>query len=118
MRDAQVRLRKYPGESIPFYTPTGVEWPADAEIDPQTGRPFDPLIDPIASGFASASAVAGLAYRPVTGLNDQTAETAIGNIELGQIVAILDIDDAKAVADATEFDAKGDHYKVTQSKDD
>lgn len=118
MRDAQVRLRQYTGEDVIFYTPTGEEWPPGTVLDPQTNRPFDPLIDPIASGWASAAVNANLAFRPVSGLNDQTVELPIGNLELGQIVAIMDIEDAKAVADATEFDAKGDRYKITQRKDD
>jgi hypothetical protein len=118
MREAQATLRQYTGEDVIFYTPTGEEWPPGTVLDPQTGRPYDPLIDPIASGWGSAAVRANLAFRPVSGLNDQTAETPLGNLELGQIVAIMDIDDAKAVADATEFDAKGDHYKITQRKDD
>jgi len=118
MKDAQVRLRRYTGEDVIFYTPTGEEWPPDTELDPQSGKPYDPLIDPIASGWASAAVNANLAFRPVSGLNDQVAELPIGNLELGQIVAILDIDEAQGVTDATEFDAKGDHYKITQRKDD
>ncbi len=118
LRDAQVRLRQYTGQQVIFYTPTGDEWPADAVLDPQTGKPYDPLIQPLASGFASAAVQANLAFRPVQGLNDDVAELPIGNLELGKIVAILDINDGKAVEDATEFDAKGDHYKITQTKDD
>ncbi len=118
MKDAQARLREYTGEQIVFYTPTGEQWPPGTVLDPQTNRPYDALIEPIASGWASAAVNANLAFRPLSGMNDQVAELPIGNLELGQIVAIMDIADAKAVADATEFDAKGDHYKITQSKDD
>jgi len=118
MADAQARLRKFTGEDVIFYTPTGTEWPPDAVLDPQTGRPFDPLIEPIASGFSSAAVRCNIASRPVSGLNDQTAETPIGNIELGGVVLIMGVDDKPIIADATEFDAKGDHFKITQTKDD
>lgn len=119
MRDAQVRLRKYTGEDVIFYTPTGDQWPEGVALDPQTERPFDPLIQPVASGFASASVHCNLAFKPVGGnLNDDVAETPIGNLELGQIVAIMSDEEGLTIADATEFDVKGDHYKITQRTDD
>lgn len=118
MKDAQATLRQYTGEDVIFYTPTGEEWPPGTVLDPESGKPFDPLIDPIASGFSSAAVRCNLAFRPVQGLNDQVAETPVGDIELGQIVAILDIDDKVTIVDATEFEAKGDRWKIKQMKDD
>lgn len=118
LKDAQARLRQHTGEDVIFYTPTGEVWPEGVELDPQTQRPYDPLIEPIASGFTSAAVRCNLAFRPSRGLNDEVADSPIGDIELGHILCIADLEEAQAILDATEFEAKGDRYKVTQMKED
>lgn len=114
LADAQVRLRAKTGEDVEFFWSTGETWPPNVNLDPETGRPFDPSVEPIASGVASGVARCNVAFRPVQGLNDSADETAIGNIQRADVVLITSVESWEDIKQATTFHAKGDRFKITQ----
>ena len=48
-RDAQRRLRAAFGEPVRFLAPAVDEYPPGTRLDPDTGTPYDPTIEPIRS---------------------------------------------------------------------
>lgn len=69
-REAQDRLRSLTGELVTFLGPVSVTFPPGTRLDPQTGRPYDPMIAPTASARASAVVKAGV----VSSLDDGEAQ--------------------------------------------
>jgi hypothetical protein len=45
--DAQDRLRQELGVDAVFLIPTALVWPPGTPLDPETGKPFDPFLDPV-----------------------------------------------------------------------
>src|SRR3954447_20665604 len=88
-REASDRLRGQMGRALVYLTPTETVWPEATPLDPESGRPYDPTIEPTASGFSSAS-VNTLVVLPTAG--DRAAkevEAAIGRIEEGDAALII-----------------------------
>lgn len=49
-REAQERLRQNLGQEITFLVSSEKVWPEGTAIDPESGEPFDPTIDPETGG--------------------------------------------------------------------
>ena len=118
-REAQATLRSQFGEDVPFFTPTETTYDPSVPLDPETGTPYDPTIAPTASGFASAVVRASVVYRPMglsrRGIEDDVQTTAVGNLEEGQIVLIVDPDDYEAeLTEATECEVHEERYLLGQ----
>jgi hypothetical protein len=121
MKEAFERKRAITGQSVTFFQPLEPTWPPDTELDPESGQPFDPLIEPVASGVASAVVNCDIAFRPVAGLDGGQVSTPVGGFETGDVVLIMgakDYDDNEVVRNARQFDAKDGTYKLTQAKRD
>lgn len=123
-RDAQRRLRENFGRPITFYAPgTAAAWASGTQLDPETGLPFDPTIDPESGGDEVTTVVScNVVSRPMglsqRGIDDSTKQKAIGFMEQGGIVVIVDIEDWHLVSSATELDYADERYKVTQTDHD
>jgi hypothetical protein len=90
-RQAQIRLREKFGRDCIFLTPIEREWPLGVPLNTETGRPFDPTIEPSdGGGFASASMRALVIDSPPEG---ETTRTPAGWFEEGHMVLSLDIED-------------------------
>lgn len=118
LKSAQVRLRSAFGKDVTFYTPMETEWPPGTVLDPESGRPYDPLIEPVASGFSSAVVKCNVAHRPVQGLGENVDETAIGDIPVGECVLIMGNDDYASIADAVAFDVLERNWKLKDARPD
>lgn len=122
-REASVTLREKFGQDVPFFSPTTTSYPPGTSLDPESGQPFDPTIQPTASGFASAVVRVGVVFRPMglsrRGVEDDIKETAIGNLEEGTVVLISDPADYEAhLTDATECIVQDERYTLTQVEHD
>lgn len=95
---AQVRLREQFGQEVPFYFASASTYPDGTPMDPETGQPYDPTIEPIASGMGSALVPnVSVVHRPMglsrRGIAGEEATTAVGVFEEGEAALIVGPDD-------------------------
>lgn len=111
-RDAMARHREELGGIIPFLSYTEGSYPPNTAIDPETQRPFDPTVQPVGSGVASAGVQANVFTSPFTRDDDQEWN-AVGWFEEGNIVLDISVADSAATADATEVEWMGERYEIS-----
>lgn len=115
---AQDRLRKHFGEVCWFIREASVTFPPSTPIDPQTKRPYDPLIKPSASAQASGAVKCNVAFRPTVGADAETQMTPIGWAEETDILLIAPSAAASAASGAQEVLVRDERYKVVAMKPD
>lgn len=116
-REAQRRLRDAFGQDVTFHWPPTQTWPEGTRLDPESGQPYDPTVKPVASAPRSAVVKADVASSP--GRKDSTDTTAFGELEVGDVLLIVNPEDALAVAGATRFELpNGERYAVRATRDD
>lgn len=119
--DAQQRLRDNQGEDITFFYPVEVTFAPGTPIDAQTGRPYDPMVEPVASAQASGMIRCGVAFRALSRSGTGTGEAdvgAAGYFDTDHVMLNAPIYAASAASAAVSFVARGEQYKVTAQKDD
>lgn len=116
--DAQALLRAKFGRDVPFFTPTPTTWPEGVPTD-LSGRPLDPTVAPLASGFASGSVNCNVAAKTATGdLGAPVTDGPLGAVDRRSLVLIMDEADFAAVAGATQAEVFGSRYKVVDDQPD
>lgn len=115
---AQRELRDAFGEEIVFTGSVTVTWPVDTEIDPETGEPYDPLIEPVSSGSPQTATVkCNVAFR--TAPTTAGAEfAAFGAVENDHVMLIADIDDQSTIEPMTDFTCRGARFKIESKRPD
>lgn len=109
-RNAQITLREKLGRDCIFLTPIEAAYASGVPINTETGRPFDPTIEPVeGGGFASASFRALVIDNPITA-DDQTLRTPAGWFEKGRMVLSLDPDDD--ISGATHVETFGQLWEI------
>lgn len=118
--DAQNRKRELIGEDITLLFPPSLDWPPGTPLDPQTGRPYDPMVEPVASAQASAVVRAGVAFRAVNraGIGGETDVAALGYLDNSHIMLNLPLACAAVASGAQDFIAREERYKITATKED
>lgn len=115
---AQARLRAKTGRQVPFFTPTETVWPEDVPTDSE-GRPLDPTVVPLASGFASGAILCNVAQRPVAGsLDAPVVDSPVGIMDDSSLVLITGPEEWAEVKDATECEVFEHRYKIMDEKPD
>lgn len=114
--DAQHRLREGFGEPVIFLHPAVETWPPGTQLDPETDRPYDPMIDPVTSARASAAVTCDVATRPFTG--DDVEFAALGEYEREHQMLACDASYASAASGATDYQVRGGLYSVTSQRYD
>lgn len=117
-RDAQVRLIEATAESVTFFTPEPTIYPEDTELDPQSGEPFDPTIEPLSSGWASAAVPCNVVTKPIEGLEGERTETQFGNLRENEIAAFFRLMYLPMASGATEAEHLGVRYTINDLKPD
>jgi hypothetical protein len=116
--EAQALLRAKFGRPVPFFTPTPTTWPEGHPTDSQ-GRPLDPTVLPLASGFASGVVNCNVAAKTATGdLSAPIEDGPLGAIDHRSLILIMDEPDFAAIAAATECEVFGSRYKVADDQPD
>lgn len=106
------------GTQVTFYSPPAsgeVAWPSGAVLDPNTGAPYDPTIEPSSGGeMGSASAMVGHYF----GREDDEGEGGpIGIMPDTDGILIVEPDDYTAFASAAvECDVRGERYKISRKR--
>lgn len=121
--DAQIRLRAAFGNDVEFFAPTGTTYASGVALDPETGRPYDPTIKPIASGWASAVVHGDIVDRPMGlsqgGVADQRlAGTPLGSMPVKQKVVIIGSADVGLASAATRARYLDEDFAVTDFRED
>jgi hypothetical protein len=116
-RDAQRRLRATLGVDVVFTIPGESSWPPDTPLDPQTGRPHDPFLEPTAPVVDRSELVrCSFVHHPLVGLDP--ADTPIGSADVGSAALIVDVADYPRVADATRAQVGPEIYDVQAFRHD
>lgn len=112
---AQTELRDQFGEDIVFLQETEVTFPPGTPVDPETGKPYDPAIEPTASGQASAVVKCNVAFRSA---NESVEFGALGITEATRIMLICDLDDRDVIEPANEFICREERYAISAQRPD
>jgi hypothetical protein len=117
-REAQGRLRTMLGVDAVFTVPPGEPvWPAGTELDPETGRPYDPFLEPESVEEAVEVTVrATFASRPLA--DADPAATPIGSIDTGSAALILAASDYPPVVNARRVMVGPETYSIQLARHD
>jgi hypothetical protein len=113
-QDAQRRLRAETGIDATFHIPGTPTWPTGTKLDPETGRPYDPVIQP-EDDSGDETDVPLKVGKAVGSLNDDN-DSPIGIMSDAEGVLMVDVDDVASVASATEVTISNVRYKITQKR--
>jgi hypothetical protein len=113
--DAQQRLRGQFGEDAVFLQPPTFGYPAGTPIDPDTDRPYDPVIVPTASAQASAAVTVNVVF---AGRGEAEEAVAVGFAERTRVMLIADIADRPLCEGAVSVLLRGGAYHVTAMRAD
>lgn len=108
-REARERKRRLFSEPVVLLGPAVATYPPGTPIDPETGRPYDPVLQPTSSARASALIDAEFVWK-----SGQTPseDTAAGTFERSHPMLIAG-SAASAVASAmTHFTARGEMFQI------
>lgn len=101
--DAQDRLRDKLGMDVTFYGPVAAIYDPDVPLDPETGAPHDPTIQPTASAAASAVVRCSIVQRPFGGRETQGEDSAEGWGSHNDVGLIMAAADGERLASAVAF---------------
>lgn len=102
--DAQMRLRDKLGVDVVFIIVSPPTWPFGTPLDPESGRPYDPFVEPEEGGEDLEVALrCSFVHRPLVpgamgGLTSPS--TPIGNVDRGFAALLVDVEDYPQVKDA------------------
>jgi hypothetical protein len=119
-RDAQVRLNQAMGTDAIFRTPTAKQWPEGTQIDPDTGEPYDPTIDPIeGSGAFNDQVVRVTVSEPQVqdGSSDVEVNPSGVRRDENPVFIVMEADEPKITA-ATHVVYLGQTYRITDIQPD
>lgn len=115
-RDAQQRKRQHFAEDVAFLGEVTMEFPDGTNIDPETGRPYDPVVEPTGSAQQTAVVPCEVAFNPTRG--DPAEPTELGWVEHTDVLLICDVGYASATSGAKDVEVRGERYKVVAMKPD
>lgn len=114
--DAQKRLNEALGEAVQFLTPQTPVWPEGTELDPETGKPYDPLIDPESGGGYDATEVqASVALKAEI---EDVDEGRSGYRPDEEPIFIIMAEDYASVAGATRVAWNEGEFRITRFRPD
>jgi hypothetical protein len=116
---AQRRLRDMLGQDVTFLVAGTDTYPPGTVMDPETGRPVDPYVEPTSSGATEVVVRASVVTRPLIGdPNDQARITPVGDIASDQIAFLVDNDDFEPIRNAHEAHVYGVAYRINDKRPD
>lgn len=115
--EAQAAFQDKFGRDVTFVTLGDVTFPPGTQIDPETDRPYDPTITGSAGASAAVVVQAIVVQQPLKKEDEVLA--AIGEIEIGQSVLILDQADWQPqLADADYVEVFGEKFDIQREDED
>lgn len=110
---AQRKLRANFGEPITFLGPPVTTWPPDTLLDPETGVPYDPVLEPTTTTNEQSVVCCNVAFKANrAGASAESESTALGWLETGDMMLIADIQDRPLIDGKASFIARGEHWDI------
>jgi hypothetical protein len=98
-RAAQARLREVLGVDAVFIIASALTWPPDTPLDPETGRPYDPFLEPVTPEVdVQVTVRCSFVQRPLVAADPTLSP--IGSIDRGSAALVVAEADQPAVKDA------------------
>lgn len=113
--DAQERLRSHFGELVVFLRPPELTFPDGTALDPETGQPYDPMIEATEVAQSSGGVKCTIAFK---GRDEDIEWSALGFTEAEDALLICDIAAASAASGARSAVFRGEEYLVTAQRPD
>ena len=112
------RKREALGEDVVFHFAETDAYPEGTVLDPQTGKPYDPLIEPSKAETPTPVTInCSVAFRP--SFQEDTDETQIGNIKMNVALVWVSLGaEWESIQAAVSFDVKGDNYLIRKTTED
>ena len=97
--EAQDRKRTLLGSPVTFLWPAVVTFPPWASLSPETGKPFDPTVQPVSSAQASATLTASVFFKAINrgGAANSEISSQIGHDERSRLFVNLAYSDGAVV---------------------
>lgn len=114
--DAQHALRERFGERVDFLFEASVTFPPGTAIDPETGEPYDPTIEPTSSAQATASALCTVATRPSK--LEPVQPGPVGFLETDEVMVATDLTASASIEGAREMVVRDLRYLIEGMKPD
>jgi hypothetical protein len=115
-QDAQRRLNEARGETVQVLTPQDPVWPDGTQLDRETGKPFDPLIEPVSGGGYDATEVDATVALQVDDSDVNEGQSGYRPDEAP--IFIIMVEDYAAVANATRVAWNEAEYRITRFRPD
>lgn len=117
MRDALERKRQSLGQEVTFVFEPVPTWPPGTQLDPISGRPYDPLVEPTEEDTPDPVVKqCSVAFRPP--FQEDTEEKALGDVKTNVILVWLPLAEADDVVEAIAFCVKGERYRIRKQTED
>jgi hypothetical protein len=119
-RAAQAKLHEVFATGVTFIVPVATEelqWPVGTTFDPETGLPFDPVIDAIGDVRTTVAISAEVAHR-TTSQGDQTTFGPLGWVEGASMALIIRPLDKQKVEQATDAIVYGERQRILSFRPD
>jgi hypothetical protein len=98
--------------------PSSVTWPDDTSFDPDTGLPFDPVVEPVSGGEEINIEVNVGIVQQLRAFDDATFATPVGLLESAKMALILDMGQKALVEGATTVTVYGERQRITSWQPD
>lgn len=115
--DAQKRLREAFGEPVEFVKAAVATYPSGTKLDPETGLPMDPLIEPDTSSEDTEIVNCNIGFRSDS-RGDFAKADAAGWRDVEHVRFIADISDRAKIDGAVLARARGQEYKIVSTTPD
>jgi hypothetical protein len=116
-RAALLRKRDALGSEVTFHFATEATWPDGTVLDPNTGRPYDPMIAPASEdGAPAVTMTLSVAFRP--NFQEDTQESKVGDVKMNVTLAWMTIEEWAALGDPTSYDYAGDNYLIRKATEE
>lgn len=118
-REAMARKRQKLGQDVTFLVRGTTTWPSGTRMDPETGRPVDPYVEPTSTDDAEVVVRVTVVTRPLIGdPNDQSVSTPMGPFASDLIAFLVGADDFEPIREAYEARCFDVAYKITDKRPD
>jgi hypothetical protein len=116
-RDAQAALREALGVDAAFLIASEPEWPPGTPLDPETGNPYDPFLEPVNPTTDTEVIVrCSFVHRPLQGIDP--AASPIGAGDLGDAALIIPLERYDDVRTATRVRVGVELWDIQQFRYD
>jgi hypothetical protein len=117
LRQAQDALRAVLGVDAVFLIAGVLAWPPGTPLDPETSKPYDPFLDPIAPAVDTEVEIrCSFVHHPLQSADPQASPIGAG--DLGEAALIIAEADYPLVADATRVRVGVELWDIQQFRYD